>query len=340
MTNRIFRPFLAAVVPVILLSSPVTAKKWGDEEAVQFLNQVRAKIDIRSDGTPPFILRARVEIAPLDRGQQRSDGFLVLTWLSRLQWQEEISFPGFKEVRVASQGKLWTVRSVGFEPVRIGELVELIDPRSKWTLNSDESIVAAKLSARRGNSMECVSVKPDMGPGREVCADRDTLLPVRITPPGSGASQMPSYEYADYRPWGSHQFPHVMRVYEGKGLVVEATAELSSAPDASPSLFDPPAQAVEWEWCDNMSPPRELSTAAPHYPEAEWQNRREGVVSVYAVIGTDGAPQNLAIVRSAGRDFDAATLASVRQWRYQPAICGRKPVPSETIIDVWYKLSY
>jgi TonB family protein len=340
MTNRTSWTFFSTLLSLLLLSATATAKKRGDEEAVQFLDQVRESIDIRAAGSPPFILHARVEAAPLERGGPSAVGSLVLTWLSPLQWREDIGFPGFTQMRIAGQGKLWTTRSVGFEPVRVNQLDGLMDLRSQWTLRPKELVTGPKVRKRSGVSMKCVEIRGSMEAGRELCAHADTLLPLRTAPLSSTQPAAASYEYADYIRWGSSQFPRVMRVYEGSNLVVDAHAELSSAPEMDPSRFLPQAQATEWDWCDNAQPPRLLSTVAPQYPDAERRNQQVGMVSVYVVVGTDGSLHNPAVARSAGRNFDTATLASVRQWRYQPAMCGSIPVPTETIIDVRYTLSY
>ncbi|MGO9272951.1 MAG: energy transducer TonB [Terriglobia bacterium] len=330
---------------ILLLLLPLVrglagSKKQNDhQEALQFLDKVRDLVDIQTSGSPSFQLRARVLAAPLNAGSQSAVGSLVLTWQSPSQWREEISFPGFSQVRVASQGKLWTARGTAYEPLRVYQLDQLLDIRSQWTLKSGESVKGSKDRKQNEIRMECVELRGDLEPDRDLCADIVSLVPVLSRSLVPYNPRVPSYEYGDYVAWAAKQFPRLMRAYEGKSAVVEVRAELTPAPAADASLLTPPAKAIEGDWCEDVEPPKNVASVPPHYPDREKQDRQQGVVSVYAAVHTDGTLGNLGVVRSAGPDFDAATLASVRQWRYRPAMCGAKPIPGEIVIDVTYTLS-
>lgn len=327
----------ALVVAVLLVSGTPAEQAQQQERVLQFLKEVRDLTDIRSADSPPFRVRARVEAAPLKPGMKPSHGTLLLSWLAPAQWREEITFPGYSQVRIASQGKLWTARDAPFESVRAYQLEELINLRSQWTLRQGESAREEnKEKKQKGSVMRCIEVKGYLEPGRELCSDAESLVPLATR---AVASHLTSYEYGDYAPWGSKQFPHLMRAYEGKNLVIEARLEelaLISEPPAS--LLSLPAGATAWDWCDNAEPAKALDKTAPHYPQAARQSGREADVSVYAVIATDGSPQHLTVVRSAGPDFDASILAAVARWRYRPGMCGDNPITTETVIDVAYRL--
>lgn len=61
---------------------------------------------------------------------------------------------------------------------------------------------------------------------------------------------------------------------------------------------------------------------------------------MYAVVSVDGTLTNLVVIKSAGREFDSATLAVLPLWRYQPATFGAKAIPTEEVIGVNYVLGY
>ena len=338
--SRPGRWFLPALC-VVALSSNAAAIPKGQpqEEALRFLNRVRETFDINAAGAPAFLLQAHVVAAPMERGKSQFDGTYTLTWASPERWKEEVAFPGYRRVRVASQGKLWTASDLPFLPVRVYELGQLFDLRSQWTLQPGESPDLQKAKMRRGVRTQCVKIEADSDPGREVCADASTLLPVRMEMLLPSNPVRTSFEYADYQPGAGKQFPRVMRAFEGSNLVLEVRVN-EMAPNLNPgeSAFQPPPQAVSWDWCGNAEPARALEEAAPRYPPAARANRQQGVVSVYAVVGIDGSPHDLRVVRSAGHDFDAATLAAVARWRFRPAMCGDKPIPFEKVIDVTYAL--
>ncbi len=93
-----------------------------------------------------------------------------------------------------------------------------------------------------------------------------------------------------------------------------------------------------WDSCDDPQPARVIKYGHPVYPEAAKAAGKEGRVTVYLVVAADGSVQHPQVVISGGPDFDAATLAAEPQWRYQPAMCGTNPVPSERTETVNYIL--
>lgn len=337
--RRWFVPILTTSLLAGILPGISQAKKQKvNEEALQVLEKARSLADIRAPGSPPFRAHGRIEAASLAPEKPPFVGQWTLTWQSPSQWREEVSFPGFSQIRVASEGKLWTYRNMAYEPVRVYQVSQLLDFRSQWLVRSGQTITGLKQKNRNGVALQCVEVKDEPFPWRDLCSDPATLLPAWIAPLGNSVASIPSEEYGDYMPWGDRQFPRFMRAYEGDRLILSVQAEIEPAPATDPSQFTPPSSAVEWDWCDNAEPPRKLTTVPPQYPGAEREANREGFVSVYAVVQTDGTLANLAVARSAGRDFDLATLNSVRQWRYRPAMCGDNPIVTETIIDVNYRL--
>jgi TonB family protein len=267
------------------------------------------------------------------------DGTLVLTWFSPNEWREEITLPGFSQVRIASKGRLWTARNVPFESLRAYQLEKLIDLRSAWTVRSDESVEGVKGRKANGVAASCVEVKGKLDHGRRtLCADAQSLLPLTT---GALSQDLRPNEYGEYTPWESKQFPRLMRSYERKALAIELRVEeLGPSSESAASLLSPPSEATVWDWCDNAQPPREISWVGPQYPDQAQQRGEIGTVSVYAFIAKDGIPSNLAVVRSAGRDLDAATLAVLPRWGFQPAMCAANPIPTETVIEVNYLLAH
>lgn len=65
--------------------------------------------------------------------------------------------------------------------------------------------------------------------------------------------------------------------------------------------------------------PVPLRRPAPAYPAALTDSGIDGTVVVRFVIDTQGVPEAVRIVRSPHPLFDAAVVAAVRQWRYEPA---------------------
>jgi len=95
---------------------------------------------------------------------------------------------------------------------------------------------------------------------------------------------------------------------------------------------------------EGVTPPEVL-----HSPEAEFSNearklRRKGqeldfVVILGLVVGTDGAPQNVCVSRSAGYGLDAKAAEAVRQYEFAPATKDGKPVSARIHIEVNFHMN-
>jgi protein TonB len=76
----------------------------------------------------------------------------------------------------------------------------------------------------------------------------------------------------------------------------------------------------------------------PAYPPLAKQARVQGTVKFTAIIGKDGAIQNLMLVSGHPLLVQAARDA-VKQWLYQPTLLNGEPVEVVTEIDVNFALS-
>jgi|SwirhisoilCB2_FD_contig_121_340761_length_1620_multi_4_in_0_out_0_2 periplasmic protein TonB len=76
----------------------------------------------------------------------------------------------------------------------------------------------------------------------------------------------------------------------------------------------------------------------PAYPPLARQARIQGAVVLQAVIGKDGAIQNLHVV-SGHPMLTTAAIDAVKQWRYKPYFLNGEPVEVDTQITVNFTLS-
>jgi protein TonB len=76
----------------------------------------------------------------------------------------------------------------------------------------------------------------------------------------------------------------------------------------------------------------------PAYPPLARQARIQGSVVLQALIGKDGAIQNLHVV-SGHPMLTGAALDAVKQWRYKPYYLNGEPVEVETTINVNFTLA-
>ncbi|HMK30091.1 MAG TPA: energy transducer TonB [Terriglobales bacterium] len=81
-----------------------------------------------------------------------------------------------------------------------------------------------------------------------------------------------------------------------------------------------------------------IHKVVPQYPPLARQARIQGAVVLQAVIGKDGAIQNLRLI-SGHPMLAPAAIDAVKQWRYKPYFLNGEPVEVDTQITVNFNLS-
>jgi TonB family protein len=77
----------------------------------------------------------------------------------------------------------------------------------------------------------------------------------------------------------------------------------------------------------------------PQYPAEAKQARLQGPVVLAAVIGKDGAVQNLRVLNSPSPSLSQAAMDAVQQWKYRPYILNGTPVEVDTTVTINFTLS-
>lgn len=73
-------------------------------------------------------------------------------------------------------------------------------------------------------------------------------------------------------------------------------------------------------------PPRVL--IRPNPASNRKAGQEEGIVKVSLVVGDDGKPYDLKILKSLDQTVDEEALEAVKYWKFQPATYKGKPIPS------------
>ena len=88
----------------------------------------------------------------------------------------------------------------------------------------------------------------------------------------------------------------------------------------------------------DVSAPRVTYKVEPSYSDEARIARLEGTVLLYIVVGEDGSPHDLRVLRPLGLGLDEQAVDTVRMWRFQPGIKEGKPVPVQATIEVNFRL--
>jgi protein TonB len=110
---------------------------------------------------------------------------------------------------------------------------------------------------------------------------------------------------------------------------------ISSTPVAVPKMAAPTRVRVS----QGVTAGMKVHDVTPQYPQMAKIARVQGPVVLAAVIGKDGAIQNLRVVSTASPLLNQAALEAVKQWRYRPYILNGEPVEVDTTITVNFTLS-
>ena len=87
---------------------------------------------------------------------------------------------------------------------------------------------------------------------------------------------------------------------------------------------------------EEASSPSLIVKPEPVYPETARQARIEGLVIIEVVIGSDGAPKNIAVI-SGHPLLQTAGIDAVKDYRYQPLVINGSPTEFVTTITVPFR---
>jgi len=85
-------------------------------------------------------------------------------------------------------------------------------------------------------------------------------------------------------------------------------------------------------------PPVLIHKVEPEYSDEARRARYRGMVVLRIVVGVDGVPTRLEVLRSPGLGLDERALKAVSQWRFRPGRRDNKPVPVWANVEVSFSL--
>jgi TonB family protein len=87
-----------------------------------------------------------------------------------------------------------------------------------------------------------------------------------------------------------------------------------------------------------VSIPSVIYKVDPDYTEEARRARISGTVIVSLIVGADGRPRDIRIVRGLGRGLDEKAAEAVARWRFRPGIKEGSTVPVQATIEVKFRL--
>jgi hypothetical protein len=294
--------------------------------------------------TGPFRLRAHVKLFGLVEGTR--EGEYLLLAASSATWFDQTRFPGYSELTGLSDGQRWRKRNVVDKPFRFHEVAQMLSPAYHLELPADARITKLAQKDIRGSKAFCIEASPTAELWQKDTAGRVAISPVGINKDthvilcfdaDSGLllsatyqADLPRFEYEGQVTLGNKVFPKVLRCFEGKDLVVEATIqELVKEETQDPAGFAPPAGADKGPYCASPEPPqlvekKKLDEDLLRYAKA---HRQYGTVYCLAEVGADGRIHDFTWLQGRFGALAGAVKEAVKEWQYKPASCNGVPVP-------------
>ncbi len=89
----------------------------------------------------------------------------------------------------------------------------------------------------------------------------------------------------------------------------------------------PPAKQESSGDESGLSGPNLVYAPDPHYTVEARRAHVEGAVVLTLMVGTDGLPRDIKLIRHLGYGLDEEAIKAVRTWRFEPAKKNGRPVP-------------
>ncbi len=90
---------------------------------------------------------------------------------------------------------------------------------------------------------------------------------------------------------------------------------------------------------DISQPPEIVERVPPKYPRDAAEGKVEGSVHMQFTVDAQGRVQDVSVISSEPENvFDAAAVASVKEWRFNPALQDGEPAPVETRQTIHFEL--
>jgi|SRR5450631_4215494 TonB family protein len=320
-----------AVLATVLLVASLSLLGSTNPAAQQLLVTAKQQASLFHDQTSPI----QLDVDFLVQINVPNKGHLTLKWQAKDRWWRRVVMGDFEQTEIRNGDRLYTSRNLSFTPVRIGELISLIQ-----FAEDSERLLAKKQknSVQNGIEMVCIRVEGESrGRTHEVCVDsasHDILSDEWQEPPDERRTE----QYSDYFDFGGHRYPRKLQLLVNGINVITANVDNLTTAAVDQRLLVAPKGAIERRKCADMKHAVPVKKPDPMYPKSASENKLTGDTIVAMTVQTDGSVSDIQLVGRAARSMDDATLQTLKSWRFKPAMCGAEPVVSDIEVVVSFRL--
>lgn len=322
----------------LIFTLALVAPLFGQETRTpeQLLEAVDKKVDLSASG--PYTLTAIVVSNP-DNPKKQQTGQLRID-RDHDRFRVELSMPGYREVRLTlgdkrylprGQGTLFVTGLANFDR-SWNPLKEDLIPRSEKTIYG--TVSRKKI---RGHQALCFEQTREVAGTKALAKTRYCVDPERsvVLRRDVGPGRM---EFSGYTPAGAAMAPRKITIQKPSigSLEVRDISVSYQSPDLA--RFAVPEQSIEIETCKDEQQPKPVSTPEPSYSVEARSKHHEALLVLHALIAAGGSVSDVEVMNPTGDGLDINARDTVRTWKFKPATCSGKPVMSEMMLEVDFRL--
>ncbi|MBV9572420.1 MAG: energy transducer TonB [Acidobacteriales bacterium] len=324
------RVMKALVLTAFLLAASSLLAGSGNPDAQQLLIAAKQQASLFQDHSP-----LQLDVDFVAQVNVPEPGHLTLKWESTERWWRRIVMANFEQIEVHNGDRLYTSRNAGFTPLRLRELISLL----QFSEVSERQISKKQRQRVEGGvGLTCLQVQPqESGEHHEVCLNSATHEIVSDEWQRS-PDEKRREQYSDYFDFRGHRYPRSLQLLVNGSKVITANVTNLASADFDQALLVPPKGAIERRRCKDMKRAAPIRTPDPLYPKSASQNRSIGDTTVAMTVLTDGSVTDIQLIGSSTRAMDDATLQTLKSWRFKPAMCGNEPVVSDIEVVVSFRM--
>jgi TonB family protein len=332
MTARLRILCACTLAAMLLCCHPSLAKDSPEEKARPLLKAASERSLFHADKSAPFGLVFKFELRVF--GSKPTQG--AFSWLVTPEGdsRQETRLVDYLDLEVNRGTTLWIKRSVDYRTLQ-ATWVEAAFSNFLYLDRTEDEVLRYSTSSEHHVDLRCIDLLRDKA-ARTLCFDaEDNLRKVDLR------DSYTIYEFSDYRPIGKKFAPYkIVITREGRVVVDGAIEVLTAEAKFDPSLLEPPPGAIKRNGCLSPTLPSLKKKVDPEYPSTFRSARRQGTVTAYVLIASDGTVQNPKIIQTGGQYLDASVLKAVPKWQFEPAKCGNIPIDYDAEITVDFALRW
>lgn len=125
---------------------------------------------------------------------------------------------------------------------------------------------------------------------------------------------------------------------QGRAAEAAKVAESAAAARRSNLAPQPEPGKAAFRIGGGVSAPRLLTRVEPQYTDEARAAKLDGTIVVSLVVGVDGGPRDLRVLRPLSLGLDAKALDAIARWRFAPGTRFGEPVPVLANVEVNFRL--